>query len=42
MQTTKLMFIESATFILSCVLNILREPLVELVVRIEEAWHDKM
>ena len=42
MQTTKLMFIESATFILGSILDVLREPLVELIVRIEEGWHDEM
>jgi hypothetical protein len=36
------MFIELAPFILRCVLNVLREPLAELVVRIKEAWHDEM
>jgi hypothetical protein len=42
MQTSELMFVEFAAFILSRVLDILREPLVELVVRIEESWHDEM
>jgi len=42
MQTTKLMFVEFAAFILGRILDVLREPLVELVVRIKEGWHDEM
>jgi hypothetical protein len=36
------MFVEFAALILGSVLDILGEPLVELVVRIEECWHDEM
>jgi hypothetical protein len=41
-ETTKLMFVEFAAFVLSCVLNVLGEPLAELVVRVKETWHDEM
>ena len=36
------MFVEFAAFILCCVLNVLGEPLAELVVRVKEAWHNEM
>lgn len=36
------MLIELATLILSRVLNILREPLVEFIMRIEQTRHDEM
>jgi hypothetical protein len=36
------MFVEFAPFILSRVLNIFGEPLVELVMRVKQAWHDEV
>jgi len=42
MQSTKLVFVEFITLILRGILDILREPFVELVVGIEQARHDEM
>ena len=41
-QSTQLMFVQLATFVLCCVLDILREPLIELVVGIEKTWHNEV
>lgn len=42
MQAAQLMFIQLAAFVLRGILNILREPLVELVVGIEQTGHDEV
>ena len=42
MQSAKLMFVELVTLVLRSILDVLREPLVELVMRIEETRHDEM
>lgn len=36
------MLIQFAAFILCRVLNVFGEPLVELVVRVKQAWHDEV
>ena len=36
------MFVQLAALVFRCVLDILREPLVELVVRVEQAGHDEV
>lgn len=41
-QPSELMLVKPATLVLCSVFNVLREPLVELVVRVEQAWHDKV
>ena len=41
-ETPQLVLVELAALILRCVLDILREPLVELVVRVEQARHDEV
>ena len=43
MQTTKLTLIQLAAFVLrGSGLDIFREPLIELVVRVEQAGHDEV
>ena len=42
MKTAKLMLVELAALVLSSVLDVLREPFVELVMGIEETRHDKV
>ena len=41
-ETTKLVLVQLAALVLSRVLNVLREPLVKLVMRVEQARHDEM
>ena len=41
-EATKLVFVELAALVLGRILDVLREPLVELVVRVEQARHDKV
>jgi hypothetical protein len=42
MQSAKLVFVELVALVLSSVLNILREPFVELVMGIEQTRHDEV
>ena len=42
MQTSQLMLVQLATFVLCSVLNIFGEPFVELVMRIEQTGHNEM
>lgn len=42
MQSTKLVFVEFVALVLSSILNILREPLVELVMGIKQARHNEV
>ena len=42
MQTTELMLVELATFVLRSILDVFGEPFVELVVRVEQARHNEM
>lgn len=42
MQTAQLVFVELAAFVLSSVLDVLGEPLVKLIMRVEQAWHNEM
>lgn len=42
MQSTKLVFVEFVALIFRSILDVLREPLVELVVRVEQARHNEM
>ena len=41
-QPTELVFVEFVAFVLRGILDVLRKPLVELVVGVEETWHDEM
>ena len=41
-KSTKLVFVEFIALVLRGILDVLREPLVELVMGIEQAGHDKM
>ena len=41
-QTTKLVLVQLAAFVLSRILDVLREPLVELIVGVEQARHDEV
>lgn len=42
METSQLMLIELVPLILCCVLDILREPFAELIMRVEKRGHDEM
>lgn len=42
MKTTELVLVQLAALILGMVLDILREPLVELVLRVEKRRHDEV
>ena len=42
MKTAKLMLVELAALVLSSILDVLREPLVELIVGVEQARHNEM
>jgi len=42
MQSTKLVFVEFVALVLSSILYVFREPLVELVMRIEQTRHDEV
>ena len=42
MKSTKLMLVQFATLVLRSILDVLGEPLVELVMRIEQTRHDEM
>lgn len=42
MQPTKLMFVEFVALVLRGILDVLREPFVELVMGIEQTRHDEM
>ena len=42
MKTAQLVLVEFAPLVLGSILDILREPLVELVVRVEQSRHDEM
>lgn len=42
MQTTELMLVELATFVLRSILDVFGEPFVELVVGVEQTRHDEM
>ena len=42
MQTAELVLIELATFVLRSILDVLRKPLVEFVVGIEQTRHDEV
>ena len=42
MQSAKLVFVEFVAFILSSILDVLREPFIELVMRIEQTRHDEV
>ena len=41
-QTTKLVLVQFAAFILSRILDVLREPLVELIVGVEQTRHNEV
>lgn len=41
-QSTKLVFVEFVALILSSILNVLREPLIELVMGIEQTRHNEV
>ena len=42
MKTTELVLVEPAALILRGIFNILGEPFIELVMRIEQAGHDEV
>ena len=42
MKTAQLMLVELAALVLRSILDVLGEPLVELVMRIEQTRHDEM
>jgi len=42
MQSTKLVFVEFVALIFSSILDVLREPLVELVMGIKQTRHDEV
>ena len=41
-KTTKLVLVELASLVLCGILNVLREPFVELVVRVKQGRHDEV
>ena len=42
MQSTKLVIVEFVALIFSSILNVLREPLIELVMGVEQTRHDEV
>ena len=41
-QPPKLVLIQFTALVLRSILDVFREPLVELIMRIEQTWHDEM
>ena len=42
MQSPELMLVKPAALVLSGILDLLGEPFVELVMRVEQTWHDEV